>query len=308
VERLILLTIFCAIAILAQGVFGPSARERIALRRTIGVRPGHQDPLALEDQELALPFGQRVIAPAMASLRAKVLHYTPVGVRRRAEERLLRAGRPMEVGALFTFRVLMLLVLLAVGLLFALALSNWSPMKRTLIVCACAGVGWVFPDVWLGGRISRRRTTIQVALPDVLDLLCISVEAGLGFDAAIQKVAEKFRGPLGEEFQEYIKEVKLGRPRMDALRALARRVDLEEIRTFVAALIQAEQLGVSLAQVLRVQAEQMRYRRKQRAQERAMKMPVKIIFPLVIFVLPTIFIVLFAPMAVQLMGIMSGTR
>lgn len=307
-ERLILLIIFCAVAILSQGLLGPSARERIALRRAVTIRPGRQDALALEDQELSLPFSQRVVAPAMTSLRTKVLRYTPVGMRRRAEEKLVRAGRPMEVGALFSLRALMIAGFLVIGLFFGFALASWGPLKRSLAVGVCTGIGLILPDIWLAGRISRRKSAIQVALPDVLDLLTISVEAGLGFDAAIQKVAEKFRGPLGEEFQEYVKEVKLGRPRVDALRGLSRRVDLEEIRTFVAALIQAEQLGVSLAHVLRVQAEQMRYRRKQRAQERAMKMPVKIIFPLVIFILPTIFIVLFAPMAVQLMGIMSGVK
>jgi tight adherence protein C len=179
--------------------------------------------------------------------------------------------------------------------------------KRVILVLVAALLGLMLPEMWLNGKVGKRRSSIEQALPDVLDLLCISVEAGLGFDSAIQKVAEKFKGPIGNEFQEYIKEVKLGRSRIDSLRGLARRTDLPDVRAFVAALVQAEQLGVSLAHVLRVQSDQMRYRRRTRAQERAMKVPIKMLFPLVIFILPTIFIVLFAPVGVHLMDVLRGT-
>jgi tight adherence protein C len=306
VERFWLLMLFMSVGMLAMTMLGPSQQERVILRRAGAVRPSKQDPLALEDEELALPFSQRVLGPAVSALRAKVLRYTPVGMRKRAEERLLRAGRPMEVGALFSVRFLSFGVLSVVGLVLG-ALSPGLAMQRRVLLAACISVlGLLLPNIWLNGVIGRRRQAVLTALPDVLDLLSVSVEAGLGFDSAIQKVAEKFKGPVGEEFQEYIKEVRLGRPRVDALRGLGRRTDLEDMRSFTAALVQAEQLGVSLAQVLRVQSDQMRHRRRQRAQERAMKVPIKMLFPLVIFILPTIFIVLFAPVAVHLMGVMGG--
>lgn len=305
-ERLFLVMVFGSLAVLLSMVLGPSARERTVMRRASAVRPSRQDAVALEDQELAQPFSQRVLGPAVGALRAQLLRFTPVSARRRAEEKLLRAGRPMEVGSFFAIRFLLLAVMFVTGFLVVTFGHVGSPAKNMLTVIGFVGAGYVLPDLWLGGKINQRRQAIQHGLPDVLDLLTISVEAGLGFDAAIQRVAEKFKGPIGEEFQEYIKEVKLGRPRVEALRGLSRRADIEDIKTFVASLIQAEQLGVSLAQVLRIQSDQMRYRRRQRAQERAMKMPIKMLFPLVFFILPTIFIILFAPLAVHLMGVFGG--
>jgi len=305
-ERLLLLIVFTSLGVLTMQLLGPTTQERMVLRRTGAIRPNRQDPLALEDEEMALPFSQRVLGPAIHSLRSQVLRYTPVGMRKRAEERLLRAGRPLEVGTLFSVRFLFFGVMALMGLLLSALVPGIGIGKRLLMAMVAAMVGLVLPNVWLNGLVTRRRNAIEGALPDVLDLLCVSVEAGLGFDASIQKVAEKFKGPIGEEFQEYIKEVRLGRTRVEALRGLGRRTELEDMRSFVAALVQAEQLGVSLAQVLRVQADQMRHRRRQRAQERAMKVPIKMLFPLVIFILPTVFIILFAPMAIHLMEIMSG--
>lgn len=305
-ERFWLLALFASLALLTMTFLGPSPQERMILRRAGAVRPAKPDPLALEDEELALPFSQRVLGPAVSALRAKVLRYTPVGMRRRAEERLLKAGRPIEVGAMFSVRLLSFGASSVLGLLVGILGSGLAFERRVLLAACFSVLGWLLPDVWLSGAISRRRGAIETALPDVLDLLSVSVEAGLGFDSAIHKVAEKFKGPVAEEFQEYIKEVRLGRPRVEALRGLGRRTDLEDMRSFTAALVQAEQLGVSLAQVLRVQSDQMRHRRRQRAQERAMKVPIKMLFPLVFFILPTIFIVLFAPVAVHLMEVLSG--
>ncbi len=305
-ERLYLVMIFCSVAILASLVFGPSARERAVMRRAGAVRPGRQDALALDEQELAQPFSQRVLGPAVGTLRAQLLRFAPVSVRKRAEEKLLRAGRPMEVGSLFAVRFLLVAVMLLMGLLVVMVGHGTALSHNMATVIGFTAAGYLLPDLWLGGKVNKRKQAIEHGLPDVLDLLTISVEAGLGFDAAIQKVAEKFKGPVGEEFQEYIKEVKLGRPRVDALRGLSRRADIEDMKTFVASLIQAEQLGVGLAQVLRIQSDQMRYRRRQRAQERAMKMPIKMLFPLVFFILPTIFIVLFAPLAVHMMDVFTS--
>ena len=305
-ERVFVLVLFVSLSTLVFHWFGPSAQERLILRRAGAVRPHKQDPLALEDEELSVPFGQRVLGPIVDALRDQVLKYTPVGMRRQAEERLLRAGRPMEVGALFSIRLMSLGIGLAVGGLFWFLFAEHTMIWRLLVSAGCVGLAWFAPVIWLNGAIARRKAAVRMVLPDVLDLLCVSVEAGLGFDAGIQKVAEKFKGPLAEELQEYIKEIRLGRSRTAGLRGLARRTDVDELRSFVAALIQAEQMGVSLAQVLRIQSDQMRHQRRLLAQERGMKVPVKMLFPLVFFILPTIFIVLFAPLAVHLMETLGG--
>lgn len=305
-ERLWLLVAFASFAYFAYNFLGPSPQERMVLRRAIAVRPAKMDALAVEDEEMSLPFSQRVLAPLTNALRGQALKYTPVGMRRRAEDKLLRAGRPMEVGTLFAIRFLGFGVAVIFGLLLSMMVPSIDPGKKLLVVFGAAAVGLILPETWLNGKVNKRRTDIRGALPDVLDLLCISVEAGLGFDAAIQKVAEKFKGPIGEEFQEYIKEVKLGRSRVEALRGLSRRTDLDDLRSFVASLVQAEQLGISLANILRLQSEQMRYRRRQRAQEQAMKVPIKMLFPLAFFILPTIFIVLFAPVGIHLMEVLKG--
>jgi tight adherence protein C len=305
-ERLWLLVAFASFAYFAYNFLGPSPQERTIIRRAIAIRPAKMDALAVEDEEMSLPFSQRVLAPLTNALRGQALRYTPVGLRRRTEDKLLRAGRPMEVGTLFAIRFLGFGIAVVFGLLLSMMVPSIDPGKKLLVVFGAAAVGLILPETWLNGKVAKRRADIQSALPDVLDLLCISVEAGLGFDAAIQKVAEKFKGPIGEEFQEYIKEVKLGRSRVEALRGLSRRTDLDDLRSFVASLVQAEQLGISLANILRLQSEQMRYRRRQRAQEQAMKVPIKMLFPLAFFILPTIFIVLFAPVGIHLMEVLKG--
>lgn len=305
-ERLWLLLTFVSIAYLVYHFLGPSPQERAILRRAIAVRPTRMDALAMEDEELSLPFSQRVLAPFINAIRGQALRYTPVGMRRRAEEKLLKAGRPIEVGSLFAIRFIGFGVAVVLGILLSLLMPNVDPGRRLFILLGAALLGALLPEQWLNGKVGKRRADVEAALPDVLDLLCISVEAGLGFDSAIQKVAEKFKGPVGEELQEYIKEVKLGRTRVDALKGLSRRTDLDDLRAFVASLVQAEQLGVSLAHVLRLQSDQMRYKRRQRAQERAMKVPIKMLFPLAFFILPTIFIILFAPVGINLMQIMRG--
>jgi len=248
----------------------------------------------VEQEELKRPFLERALQPLLDALYARVLRLTPSGVQERLRARLAQAGRPMEAGRYVGIKVL---APVSVGLLSTLALgglgvgggSSW------LLPAVVAGIAYVAPDWWLGRTIASRRKAVRRALPDLLDLLCVSVEAGLGFDGAIQKVADKFADPVGGEFREYLKEVRLGTPRADALRHLSERTGVPEMKSFTAAIIQADQLGVSVSRVLRVQSEQMRTRRKQTAEERAMKTPVKMLLPLVFFIFPTIFIVLLAP-------------
>ena len=164
---------------------------------------------------------------------------------------------------------------------------------------AAAGLGFVggrfLPDVLLNNRIKGRQTELRLALPNALDLLTISVEAGLGFDAAIGRLVEKFKNALSDEFAQVLNEIRLGRPRLEALDDMGRRSGVEELHTFIQALIQSEQLGVGIAKVLRIQSEEMRRRRRQRAEEKAAQAPLKMLFPMIGCIFPTLFIVLMGP-------------
>ncbi len=276
--------------------------ERHAVgRRARALRAGH-NPYRLEEEELEQPFHQRVLAPMARRLFALAARLTPADLRARVEARLARAGSEADAATFLTTKLL--LALSAGGGYILLTLlagpGRWpSATAGTLVL---AGMGFVLPDLRLARLAAARRRAIQRALPDVLDLLSVSVEAGLGFDAAIQKVAEKFKEPVAGEFRAYLKEVRLGKTRTDGLRALADRVDLPEVKTFTAAIIQAEQLGIRLARVLRVQSDQMRLRRKQKAEELAMKLPVKLVFPLVFFIFPTVFLVVLGPLLLQFLS------
>ena len=158
------------------------------------------------------------------------------------------------------------------------------------------------PEFWLGRRIRARSEAMVLQLPDALDLLTISVEAGLGFDAALAKVVEKMNGPLVDEFRQALAEVRMGRTRRDALRDIVKRADAPPVSNFIGAIVQAEQLGVPIAKVLQIQSQQLRILRRQRAEEAAAKAPVKMLFPMVGCIFPTIFIVILGPAIVTVMG------
>jgi len=175
-----------------------------------------------------------------------------------------------------------------------------------LLLGITAAFGFFFPDLWLNSKIGARQKMVQKALPDVLDLLCVSVNAGLGFDSALAKVVEKTKGPLTEEFARSLQEIRMSKSRKDALRALSGRVGLSDLTSFIAALIQADQLGVSIATVLKIQSEQMRTRRRQRAEEKAQKASLKMLFPLIFFIFPAMFIVLLGPVVLSVLATFRG--
>jgi tight adherence protein C len=173
-------------------------------------------------------------------------------------------------------------------------------MQRTLLLALPLVLGFFGPDAWLSRKVEERRSEMQKALPDVLDLLVISVEAGLGFDSALARVVATVPGALSEEFFRMLQETRVGVSRRDAMRHLMERTDLDELRSFLLAMMQAEAFGVAIARVLRVQADEMRVKRRQRAQEKAFAAPVKIVFPLVFCIFPSLFVVLLGPAAIQI--------
>jgi tight adherence protein C len=213
------------------------------------------------------------------------------------------AGRPygLSVNGFEVLKVIagIIVALVALGLAGILGVSS-LPLKG-----AALGVGFVLgrflPDVWLNNLIKGRQKELRLALPNALDLLTISVEAGLGFDAAIGRLTEKFKNALSDEFAQVLNEIRLGRPRLEALDEMGRRSGVEELHTFIQALIQSEQLGVGIAKVLRIQSEEMRRRRRQRAEEQAAQAPLKMLFPMIGCIFPTLFIVLMGPAVILIM-------
>jgi tight adherence protein C len=172
---------------------------------------------------------------------------------------------------------------------------------RTIVVAPVAGfVGYYLPEWLLRSRSSKRQYQIQRALPDALDLMSITVQAGLGFDAALERVSREMGGPLGEELYRVVQEMRLGKSRGEALRDLADRTTVEELKSFVMAMVQAEIFGISIAQVLNVQAEELRLKRRMRAEEQAQKLPVKIVFPLILCIFPAMMVVLVGPAAISI--------
>lgn len=252
------------------------------------------------DEDLDRPFAQRVISPLTDSLAGGLVRLFPSAVRRQVDERLVAAG---GFGGLNTDGYLFLCCFLAVVLAlstFALATLFKSPISFTSGLCFGV-IGLKLPSLLLSRKITARRASIKRDLPDVLDLLTVSVEAGLGFDGALAKLSEKMKGALVEEFGRTQQEMRIGVPRRDALRALGQRCMVDDLLLFTAAVIQADQLGVSIGNVLRVQSAAMRDKRRQRAQEKAMKAPVKMLLPLVMFIFPAVFVVVLGPAAIRIM-------
>ena len=248
------------------------------------------------------PFSERVMLPVLDGLAHFFIQLLPHSFVARATRQLVAAGQPMTPQAFFVL-VLITSFFFPAGLLALLA-SAGASISFVMIVFTIiiAFMGFLAPFVWVRLKAGSRRSAIWKRLPDAFDLITVSVEAGLGLDAALRQVAEKLRGPLAEELGQTLREVGMGRPRREALEEMAERTDVRELQAFVNAVIQAEQLGTSLGRVLRAQAMTLRVRRRQRAQEVARRAPVKLVFPLVIFIMPTFFIITLGPVFVHLVG------
>ena len=296
----IIIAILAAVAVLlvTYGVAAKPGEDAVQQRLSQLV----VQPKTLEEYELNQPFYDRTIRPIIQRL-AKVRRQRDGGVIVRTDARLERAGYPgglrgadwMGVKVLGSIVGAVLIALLALLLTGTPALAFLGALLGLMI-------GFVAPEFWLGKRIAKRSTQMVLQLPDALDLLTISVEAGLGFDAALSTVVEKMEGPLIDEFRQAMAEVRMGRARRDALRDVAGRADDSAITNFIGAIVQAEQLGVPIAKVLQIQSQQLRIVRRQRAEEAAAKAPIKMLFPMVGCIFPTIFIVILGPAIITVMG------
>lgn len=264
---------------------------------------GRDEVVSLEELELSQPFSERVLVPMVDAMARFVTRFTPQQTLESTRHKLELAGNPRNWSPAEFWGVRLLATVGLGGLFGLLILVSKQPINKLLMFGGGAAlVGFVYPQVWLSNKIRSRQNAIIKALPDALDLLTICVEAGLGFDAAMARVADKWDDPLSDEFGRVIREIQLGKARKDALRDMAARMDVPDVTSFVAAIIQTEQLGVSIAKVLRIQSDQMRMKRRQRAEEKAHQAPIKMLFPMVFLIFPSIYIVLLGPAVLTVMN------
>ncbi len=261
------------------------------------------DVKSLEEIELSQPFAERVIVPLVRRLGEFSARFTPQKAIQDTARRLELAGNPWPIDASTFMAIRFILAVVFGGFLTAVILISppSSPSDNFMYIGGATFAGFFLPHLMLTSRITRRQTEIRKAMPDALDLLTICVEAGLGFDAAMSKVSEKWENELSLAFARAIREVQLGKVRRDALKDMADRLGIPEMTSFVAAIIQSEQLGVSMAKVLRIQSDQMRMKRRQRAEEEAHKAPIKMIIPMALLIFPSIMIIILTPAAIQIM-------
>jgi tight adherence protein C len=291
-----------AILMIAMGLAGNSAVDPVQARLT---QLGTMQAKNLEELELQQPFIERTLRPLVGRLSSSMSRVASSSFQEKAEKRLALAGNPgnlrvadwlgiKAVGAV-AGAVLFLFLFGVVGVL------GLPVVLRILMGAIGLMFGYTIPEFWLGGRVKKRQHLILLQIPDALDLLTISVRAGLGFDAALGKVVEKLDGPLTDEFRRALAEVRVGKTRREALRDIVPRTEVAPLTNFIGAIIQAEQLGVSISKVLQVQSEQLRIERRQRAEEMAAKAPIKMLFPLVGCIFPSLFIIILGPAIILIM-------
>jgi len=265
--------------------------------RAVGYEP--------EILDLEVPFIDRVVRPSIAGISRAFGSILPASLLASIQQQLIMAGNPMSLNAFVTFWAILLAAFGGTGLLLFVALPADMVMQKLGAAVVLLLVGWMFPRMWLKGKLRARQKKVQRGLPDAMDLVTTCVEAGLGLDAALSRVAEKTEGPFARELQVMMRDVALGKLRREAMQELADRIGVEELTSFVTSIIQAEQLGVGVAQVLRVQSDQMRTKRRQKAEKSAHEAPIKMLFPLVLFVFPSFLIVILGPAMIRIAGSFS---
>ncbi len=297
------IVIFVALGLLAVGITRRNRSDPLAERLA---EYGGMEEIAenLEDIEMSVPFSQRVIMPMMERIARITTSFTPQEALSKAEHMLILAGSPkgLTPAIIWSMRFGAAVVMAIVALL--LFASTSSPTETFLYAGIGAVIGFFLPQLWLRSKVNKRQTEIIKTLPDALDLMSICVEAGLGFDQSMVQVADKWaENELAKGFKRVIREIQLGTSRKEALRNMAENMEVPDVTSFTGAIIQADQLGVSISKVLTVQAEQMRVKRRQRAQEKAQKAPVKMMIPMVLLIFPTLWLVLLGPAAIQVFKI-----
>ena len=262
------------------------------------------EEVTLEEIELSQPITERLIVPIVTKIGELTEKFTPQNAIEQTELKLELAGNPPGIDPTM-FWASRFIAAIGVGglllLVFSMGSIAWTWGRKLFLTGIFSLVGFYMPQLLLQSKINSRQEEIRRSLPDALDLLTICVQAGLGFDAAMARVAEKWEDALADEFSRSLREIQLGNVRRIALRNMSDRIGISEMTSFVAAIIQSEQLGVSMAKVLGIQADQMRVRRRQIAEEKAQQAPVKMLFPMALLIFPSIMVILLGPAALQLM-------
>lgn len=280
--------------------------ERIKMKKRVTAVIGEEKPVPIRQQELSAPLYQRAVKPLLSQMSLLMTRALPIVQEENISKKLVRAGNPGNL-APREFIVIKYLLSGIIGLMFwyTFAFIGKSSIQSLVVGLLGLIIGWLLPDFIVNSNINRRKEEIEKQLPEVLDFLTVSVEAGLGFDGALMKVVEKFKGVLADEFLLLLQEIKLGKLRKEALREMADRIGVDDFSNFVGSLILADQLGVSIGNVLRLQAKDVRTKRRQRIEEMAMKAPIKMLFPLVFCIFPTLFVVLLGPAFIQIMKLFA---
>jgi len=295
-----------AVAVVAVDAFLVERRRTVELLRS----QVHEIPSSnLRDQQMSEPFASRVLVPFVGALGRIAKRITPIGMRERIARQLILAGNPQgwdadKVAATKIFGCIG-------GGVLGFALALLAGLKGIFPIAGggfFAVFGYLVPGAGLGQKAINRQEAIRLAMPDSMDLLTISVEAGLGFDAALAHVTRNVPGPLSDEIARMLQEMQLGVPRQQAFKQLAERTDVEELKAFVLAMVQADIFGISIAKVLRSQSKDLRTKRRQRAEERAIKVPVKLLFPLIFCILPAMFAAILGPGIIRILQSLFGIK
>ena len=278
----------------------PSSNTAINVQQRLAAYGGEKQ-LTVEEIELQRPFSERVLRPAIEKLGSLMSRSTPQKARQDLLNRLELAGRPGNLTPedFVAVRLVAAAIFAALGFLLGLLLAN--PVYLVISLAVGAILGYYVPVLWLRQKVDSRRAEIQKALPDALDLMVICVDAGLGFDAALARVTDKFHNALADLLSKALREVSLGRPRLEALDEMGRSSGVEDLHNFIQAVIQSEQFGTGIGKILRIQADEMRRKRRQRAQERGAQATLKMMLPMVGCIFPTLWIVLLGPAVLILM-------
>ena len=299
IAGLAVLMIFYGLARTPQTNTAEMVQQRLQVYGAGGSTP--DKVLSLDEVELQRPFSERFLRPAIERLGSLMSRSTPAKARQDLDNRLELAGRPgnltpADFGAI---RIVAAAILAAIGLLLGLLMG--STIYTVVGLAVGAIVGYYAPVMWLKQKVDARRAAIQKGLPDAMDLLVIAVDAGLGFDAALARVTDKYKNALSDMFAKVLREVSLGRPRLEAMDEMGRSSGVDDLHNFIQAIIQSEQFGTGIGKILRIQADEMRRRRRQRAQEKAAQATLKMMLPMVGCIFPVLWIVLLGPAALILM-------
>jgi tight adherence protein C len=280
-------------------VLASSSIEKADVRESLRRLEGYQIQ-DVRDQEMLAPMSERVVAPLLEGLTGIATKFTPQGYGEKVAQKLVHAGDPPNLNV---DKILVLKLVGLISIVFWLPITLMIGFQGPLLlvgVLVLWGASFMYPDVMLDRKIEDRQKEIARKLPDILDLLTISVEAGLGFEQALDRTCTAVPGALSDEFRRMLHEIRIGSSRADALRAMADRTDVPDLRGFILAMLQADTFGVSISRLLRAQAEEMRTKRRLYAQEKAQKAPVKMLFPLVFCIFPSIFVVILGPAMISI--------